>query len=372
MQFRCGHAQTNSEWEEAAQSCLMQVGELTDSANLGFLYVTDWLAGQVPDILDYLRRHTTVSQWVGTVGIGICGQRTEYFDAPAIAIMLGDFPENSFKLFTNITKDWEDFTRNNQSWCEIKRPMFAIVHGDPRNNQMVNLIVQLSERLGEGFLVGGLTSSRNQYFQIANSVSEGGLSGVMFASAVDVFTQLTQGCSAIGPRHQITECSNNIIIRIDGRPALDVFKEDIGKELASNLEKVAGHIFTALPVVGSDTGDYLVRNLLGIDPEHKLLAIGDMVSPGMPIIFTRREAQVAQKDLIKMLTTVKTRLAGRKPKGGVYHSCVGRGEKLFGKDKELQTIYEILGDFPLIGFFASGEIYHQRLYGYTGVLTVFL
>jgi small ligand-binding sensory domain FIST len=237
---------------------------------------------------------------------------------------------------------------------------------------MVNLIVQLSERLGEGFLVGGLTSSRNQYFQIANSVSEGGLSGVMFASAVDVFTQLTQGCSAIGPRHQITECSNNIIIRIDGRPALDVFKEDIGKELASNLEKVAGHIFTALPVVGSDTGDYLVRNLLGIDPEHKLLAIGDMVSPGMPIIFTRREAQVAQKDLIKMLTTVKTRLAGRKPKGGVYHSCVGRGEKLFGKDKELQTIYEILGDFPLIGFFASGEIYHQRLYGYTGVLTVFL
>ena len=61
------------------------------------------------------------------------------------------------------------------------------------------------------------------------------------------------------------------------------------------------------------------------------------------------------------------------PRGGVYYSCLGRGENLFGGDsRELRAIRNELGNFPLVGFFANGEISHNRLYGYTGVLTLFL
>jgi small ligand-binding sensory domain FIST len=90
-------------------------------------------------------------------------------------------------------------------------------------------------------------------------------------------------------------------------------------------------------------------------------------------MFARRDRDSAYSDLVKMLRKLQQTLAGKMPKGGVYYSCLGRGESLFGTDsQELKTIQTILGDFPLVGFFASGEIYHQRLYGYTGTLTLFL
>jgi small ligand-binding sensory domain FIST len=371
--FKFGHASA-SQWQEAAQACVNQMGDLSHCApNLGFVYITDLFAGHVYDIIEFFKQKTGVSHWVGTVGIAICSHAKEYFDVSAIAVMLGEFQEESFLVFTTINDDFQTFCRTHQSWCENKLPMFAVVHGDPRNQHITQLVFQMSERLGEGFLVGGLTSSRYQYLQIADHVIEGGLSGVLFSSAVSVSTRLCQGCSPIGPHHQITESNNNVILKIDDRPALDVFKEDIGTELARDLSQVAGRIFAALPIRGSDTGDYLVRNLVGIDKNQKWVAIGETVTPGMSILFARRDADQAHQKLVNMLARLKARLKGSQPKGGLYHSCMGRGENLFGKNsQELKTIQQVLGDFPLVGFFANGEIYHQRLYGYSGILTLFL
>jgi small ligand-binding sensory domain FIST len=135
---------------------------------------------------------------------------------------------------------------------------------------------------------------------------------------------------------------------------------------------VSGYIFAGLPVPGSDTGDYLVRNLIGIDPSEKLLAIGDNLEDDVPIIFCRRDADTAREDMLRMLTDLKKR-AGGTIRGGVYYTCLGRGRNQFGDDsEELKMIRDQLGDFPLVGFFANGEISHNRLYGYTGVLTLFL
>jgi small ligand-binding sensory domain FIST len=187
-----------------------------------------------------------------------------------------------------------------------------------------------------------------------------------------VATGLTQGCSLIGTKHEITGCERNVIISLDGRPALEVFKEDIGEVLARDLNRVAGYIFVAMHIPGSDTGDYLVRNLIGIDPHAGLLAVGDRVEAGMPLQFARRDAQTAREDLVRMLEGLKGRLDGD-PKGAVYHSCLGRGRFLFGEDSaELRLVRDRLGDVPLVGFYANGEISHHRLYGYTGVLTLFL
>jgi small ligand-binding sensory domain FIST len=62
----------------------------------------------------------------------------------------------------------------------------------------------------------------------------------------------------------------------------------------------------------------------------------------------------------------------RRIAGAVYVSCSGRGGPHFGgPSAELQWIRHALGDVPLVGFFAGGEIAHHHLYGYTGVLTVF-
>ena len=97
-------------------------------------------------------------------------------------------------------------------------------------------MTQLAGKVESGFLVGGLTSSRRQNLQIADGVIEGGLSGVSFSDGVTIATRLTQGCSPIGPKHTITACQQNVIITLDGRPALDVFREDIGETLGARSE----------------------------------------------------------------------------------------------------------------------------------------
>ena len=163
-----------------------------------------------------------------------------------------------------------------------------------------------------------------------------------------------------------------MIVGIDGRGALDVFKEDIGDVLARDLNRVAGYIHAAFPIEGSDTGDYLVRNLVGIDPEHGWLAVGGDIKPGERILFVRRDPQSAEEDLVSMVTKLKKRLPGD-PKGGVYYSCIARGPNMFGTEgREAEIIHDILGDFPLIGFYANGEISNDRLYGYTGVIALFM
>ena len=119
-------------------------------------------------------------------------------------------------------------------------------------------------------------------------------------------------------------------------------------------------------------GDYLVRNLMAIDPGRGWLVIGETVAPGDCILFCRRDPESARRDLDRMTGQLAKRL-NRPPKAGIYVSCVARGAALFG-DKGVETalIRESLGEFPLIGFFANGEISRDRLYGHTGVLTLFV
>ncbi|MCV6636597.1 FIST C-terminal domain-containing protein [Candidatus Albibeggiatoa sp. nov. NOAA] len=379
-QFKYGHANALN-WEEAALNCLKQIGKIKNE-NLGFLYITDHFEDEINQITYFFQQETGISNWVGTIAIGICATGQEYFNVPAIVAMVGEFPEGSFKVFTRVNEEdqsLEKFVLEHQSWVDSKIPLFGIVHANPRNSELPEMIVQLGENLGDGFLVGGLTSSHNQqslHPQIANEVlvdDDLDISGVIFSSAVTVSTRLTQGCSIIGKRHEITEADRNILVRIDNLPALQVFKEDIGEEFSKDLQSVAGQIFTALPIQGSDMGDYMVRNIIALDPEHQLMAIGDFVSAGTPILFAKRDVRSAKEDLIRILNSLKHDLRGQKPKGGVYISCLGRGESLFGKDsQEMKLIQEVLGDFPLVGFFANGEISHQRLYGYTGILTLFV
>jgi len=365
--FRYGHAAAQN-WKEAAEACLAQLGE--GAASLGFLYVTDLLSDHLGDILALFRGKTAVPHWVGTVGLGICASGREYIDEPAIAAMVGDFEPDSFRVFSGIASVAD--VDNVALKCGGATPNFAIVHADPYNRHVADLVNKLAGKVESGFLVGGLTSSRRDNLQVADGVVEGGLSGVSFADSVTVATRLTQGCSPIGPKRVITTCQQNVIISLDGRPALDVFKEDIGEAGARDLNRLGGHIFAGLPIAGSDTGDYLVRNLVGIDPANKLVAIGEMVQPGSSVMFCRRDAKTANEDMTRMLESIRKGLYSR-PRGGIYYSCLGRGASLFGPNsEELRMVRDTLGDFPLVGFFCNGEISHNRLYGYTGVLTLFV
>ena len=362
---------TIGQWSEAAQDCVRQLQPVADTANLGFLYVTDLFANRLPDILDFMRSHTGVPHWVGSVGIGVCASGHEYLNESAIVVMLGEFPADAFRVFGSIS-DTEQLAAQAGEFALADQPAhFALVHGDARNADIPELIAAFAAQMQTGFITGGITSSRFQSQQVADTLVHGGLSGVMFSAAVPVMTRLTQGVTPIGPRHQVTDSHENILITLDQRPALDVLYEDIGEILSRDLARAAGYIFAALSIPGSDKRDYLVRNLIGADTTQKIVGISELVEPGAELMFCRRDAAAAHDDMLHMLQALKQGLQAP-PRGAVYYSCLGRGESLFGaKSAELKLISDVLGEFPLVGFFANGEISHDRLYGYTGVLTLF-
>lgn len=365
--FRYGHA-GGVDWREAANACLAQLG--APAGTLGFLYVTDVIADHLADILELFKARTGIAHWVGAVGIGVCATGKEYLDQPAVVALTGDFAADSFRVFSGVAD--EAAAAMAPMECAGAAPNIAIVHADPYTGKMEKLIPALAKRVESGFLVGGLISSRGRNLQIADKVVEGGVSGVAFSDSVIVATRLTQGCSPIGPKRAVTGCQRNVLISLDGKPAFDVFLEDIGEKLARDLNRVGGHIFAGISVPGSDTGDYLARNLVGIDTQSKLIAIGDYLKKGDSLVFCRRDAKTARDDMARMLESIKQGLYA-KPSAGVYYSCLGRGEALFGKGKgELKMIQDVFGDIPLAGFFCNGEISHNRLYGYTGVLTLFI
>jgi small ligand-binding sensory domain FIST len=285
--------------------------------------------------------------------------------------MVGALPANAFRVLPTVEKPGDPLPDEVMDWVEKANPKLGVVHADPRNAYVADILNAITDDT-EAFLVGGLTASRGQQSQIADGLTQGGVSGVLFADDVAVSTGLSQGCSPVGDIHDVTRAKDNILIELDGHPALDVFKEDIGEVLARNLERVAGFIHAALPISGDDSGDYLVRNVVGIDPDNKLVAIGERISEGDRVMFVRRDGPAAMEDLDRMLSDVTGR-AGPNPKAALYFSCVARGPNLFGADsEELKTVQDAIGeDTPLVGFFANGEICKNRLYGYTGVLTLF-
>ncbi|MFQ5958489.1 MAG: FIST C-terminal domain-containing protein [Alphaproteobacteria bacterium] len=368
--FKAGHASA-SDWYEAAEACAAQLDPPPAGANLGFVYVTDALAGNLGKITAHLVQRSGVRDWVGTTGIGICATGREYFGEPAVAAMVGCFPEGSFSLFERYGDDAEGFLAKRRAWLARSQARFGVVHADPRRPETPGLIPALADG-ADCFLVGGLASSRGQYAHVAGRLTDGALSGVLFSDEVPVATALTQGCAPIGPVHEISCSHQNIVIELDGRPALEVFREDIGEALAGDLERVGGHIFVAFPVAGSDRPDYMVRNLVGIDPDNDVIAVGAPLEEGQHIMFCRRDSETARADLGRMLADLKRR-ASEPAQGAVYFSCVGRGPNMFGAPSaELAAIEREIGDVPLVGFFCNGEISHNRLYGYTGVLSLFL
>lgn len=370
-QFLLAHS-ADQPADKLLDDCLNQLGSIPPEANFGFLYLSDRVVDQADLILARLKLVTGIMDWVGTVGIGVIASQVEYFDQPAITIMVASFNEADFCMLPRMDGATADLPDDLASWCNANEFNVGLLHADPANANTQALLASLQNDIPTAFLVGGITSSRSGHAQFANIILHGGVSGVLFSPAVPIMTNLTQGCTPIGGRHVVTQCDRSIIHTLDDRPALDVLSEDAGEVIAQDWQQAAGYIFTGLVNKNSDQDDYSIRQIIGIDRDEKIFAIGDYLQHNDEIIFCRRDGNSAIEDMERMLLDLKLRL--KSPiKGGVYVSCLGRGRQQFGDhSEEVRFIHTVLGDFPLVGFFANGEIHKNALYGFTGVLTLFV
>ena len=390
----------------------MALPEYASNPTLGLLYITDHYAAQAQDILDHLGAELPeVTDWAGTVGVGVCASNVEYFDEPALAVMLCAVPPDQYRVFSGVAPlglgDAMAFEAHT-----------ALVHADAGTAEVAELIGEMAERTATGYLFGGLASSRTATVQFAvggngnikgqgraGGVFRGGLSGVAFDEGVSLVSRVTQGCHPVAAQRVITAADGHVILELDGEPALDVLLRDNGISLDRPQEAMTALRATlvGLTAPGSDAigrsghfgADVLVRHIIGLDPARNAVAVADRVQTGMRMAFCQRNVQAARADLMRICAEIREELepqevslsvaealaapdpsAGPHPArriaGAIYVSCAGRGGPHFGgPSAELQIVRRALGDVPLVGFFAGGEIARDHLYGYTGVLTVF-
>ncbi len=371
-------------------------------ATLGLLYLTDALAAQADALLAELQQRWPGVHWVGNVGVGVLASGVEYLDEPALVLMLCDLPPASFRVFSGRQPLPVDAPGN---------PVHsALVHADPATPDLDELITELAGRTHSGYLFGGLTGSRGRHLHIADGVFAGGLSGVGFgADAVlgrRLVSRITQGCLPLGPARRVTNAERNLVLTLDGQPALPLLLAELGVSLQqpqdamaalrSALVGLTNSGDTVLARGGQFGADTRVRHLVGIDPARGGVAIADVAEAGQQLTFCRRDVAAARRDLVRICSEIREELEADLPvpalpglpsgpgpgpadqpaapriAGAIYVSCAGRGGPHFGgPSAEALILQRALGDVPLVGFFAGGEIAHHHLYGYTGVLTVF-
>ena len=423
--FPYGHA-THPQWQMAAGLVLAQLRAYmalpgyASAPTLALLYITDHYAAQAQDILDYLSAELpAVTDWSGTVGVGIASNNVEYFDEPALAVMLCELPHDQYRVFSGVSPLPPASTG-------LFSAHTALVHADAGTPDVAELIDEMAQRTESGYVFGGLASSRSGTVQFALSghgnvkgqgaasgVFSGGLSGVAFArdpsGGMVLMSRVTQGCQPVSGNHEITACDGNVVTELDGQPALDVMLEDLDVSLDEPREALAKVRNTLVGLshpedmpsgprilhAGQFGSEVLVRHLIGLDPARKGIAITDTPAVGMALAFCERNREAARADLVRVCAEIREELepeeltleiasalnlpeaesaphAARRIAGAIYVSCSGRGGPHFGAPSaELQIVRRALGDVPLVGFFAGGEIARHHLYGYTGVLTVF-
>ena len=376
---------------------------------LGLVYLTDHHAEHAAELLEHLSAALPqVTDWVGGVALAVGAGDTEYFDAPGLAVMLADLDPARYRVFNGVvplppTRGPDGFVAQT-----------ALVHADPSTPELPELIQELAERTVGHYVFGGLMASRAGSLQIARSsrggrdghgqaaaagLFQGGLSGVAFGPDVGIVARVTQGVRAVTPLRSVTAAQGHRVEALDGRPALDVVLEDLGltaHDLGAIVTRLRGLLVgwvapvprraptAAVPGrVPLRLGeDVLVRHLVGLDPALRALVVAEPLPVGAGWTLCERHVQAARADLLRIGAEIRDALAGdadelreptRRIAGAIYVSCNGRGGPHFGAPSaEWQLLRQALGEVPAVGFFAAGEIAHHRLYGYTGVLTVFV
>lgn len=380
MRFRYGHT-THSDWRFSTDLVLAQLegqkqqAGFCTQANMGIVYLTEAHGEHIHEILAELKAHTQITDWIGTIGQGIVANGVEYFEEPALAIMLLDLPEASVHIFSGLLRPPSRLTKNARGAWVAEH---AIVHACPTAPDLPDLVKDMAGKLHGEHLVGGLTSTRKRSWQIANEIVEGGMSGAVFSSEVPILTRITQGCQPLGPAHHITQSEGYLIYSLDGIPALDMLLTDLGAQpgglIAEHyMRRLSQGLFAGLAEANVDAEiDYQIRNIVALDPDKRSIAIAHHVQNKQQLLFCTRDTQAARNDLIRICLELREILENVEIKGALYYACSTRSGQLFGAPSaEMRIIQDHLGNIPLIGFYANGEIAGTRLYGYSGVLSVF-
>ncbi len=347
-------------------------------------YRADW-----PAILTAVHARLAPHVLIGCSASGIIGGSRELEWVPAISIVGAHLPEVRLFPFA-LTPDELDGSAAGEFWTQKigvspeAHPIF-VVFADPLTCDASKLLDEVNETFPERPVVGGLVSGGNKPGEhlvvLDTDVYQEGAVGVAMTGNIAMDTIVSQGCRPVGRPYVVTKAEENIIWQLAGREAVAVLHEVLAglsqkdRELAQQGALFIGLVLDEMRH-GFAAGDFLIRNLVGLDPQAGGLAISDRVHVGQTIQFHLRDASTAREELRRLLGQQERPAQAQPTAGGLLFTCLGRGQSLYGMPHhDTQLIQRLRAEVPIGGFFCNGEIgpvgRANFLHGYTASLGLF-
>lgn len=323
---------------------------------------------------------------VGCSAAGVLADGVELETGPAIGVLLVASPSLRATpfLFDGEDLGYSTGRKVGERLVGSRRSRDLILTWpDPFHVRPDRLLRGLSETLGDVAVTGGACSSRlpdgrTHQFQ-GEDYRTGAVSGIRLGGEFEYRVAVTQGCRPLGSPMRVTGAHENLVLEVEGRPALDVLRERAPDGMLDDPERAIEYLFVGLvpgPATTAPQGpEYLIRNLVALDPDTGVLGVGAPVEEGQRIVFAVREGRTAREDLQRTAAALAADRSGIDYRFGLYFNCVARGRSLYGEDGvDARILREAFPSVPILGFFCNAELAPaagvNRLFTYTGVLVL--
>lgn len=382
---------TNEDFERALDEALEGVQTRLDGAppDLVLAFVSAHHAEHFDRVPSAVRARVRHAHLVGCTAGGVVAEGREVEEGPAVAIVGALLPRVDIHPFHLSQGALPPPAAGPAAWraavgLEHHDEANLIVLPDPFSCDPQRIARGLDAAFPAGTVVGGLASAarapHGNALYLDGAVHRAGAVGVALTGDVTVDTIVAQGCRPVGTPMFVTRCRRHVIFELDGRPAAEAL-ETVFHELPNRDRE----LFRQAPFLGIvmdparqayHHGDFLVRNLVGLDPRAGALVVAAPIEPNQVVQFHLRDARTSADDLDALLTRYQQRYGVLSPRGALLFSCLGRGRGLYGEpDHDTRAFLERVGPVPIGGFFCNGEIGpvqgHAFVHGYTSVFALF-
>jgi small ligand-binding sensory domain FIST len=359
------------------------------AVTLGLVFLAPKFFSNAADVLEALRVHARIPLLVGCSSASLIAGGEEIEENPGLVLGLYALPGADLKAVRFTQERLEEFTGPGYWHMETgvtpEQTNGWLAFADPFHLDCEHWLRTWNEAYAPLPIVGGLASGdhaeqRTQIYLNGDVLEAGGVA-VSVAGDVELASVISQGCTPIGETWTITRAEQNIIYEIGNRPAYQVLSDTVQSLSPEEQKKCHGNLFVGLVINEYldefHRGDFLIRNLIGGDPNSGALAVGALPRSGQTIQFQRRDAAAGTEDITHLLQRSHASLKERQVYGACLCSCNGRGYRLFGKiHHDASHVQKEFGPLGLAGFFCNGEIGpvgdKNFLHGYTASLALFV
>ena len=370
-----------------AENLRTQLGDR--SVSLGLVFMSPKFFPHAQATLEILRVHARIPLLAGCSSTSLVAGSKEIEDATGIVLALYSLPGAELKGF-RFTQTQVEAADGQSYWALESGVPPTHTNGwlafiDPFHLDAENWIRSWNESFAPlptfGGLASGPVSEQATQIYLNGEVFEDGGVAVSVGGEVKLSGVISQGCTPIGDTWTLTRVEHNLIHQIANRPAYAVLADTVQKLSPADQQKARGNLFIGLVVneylEDFHRGDFLVRQLIGGDPNSGVLAVGAQPRAGQTMQFQRRDAAAASEDMRELLERAKTKIGGAMIYGGCLCCCNGRGKNLFGTpDHDAELVQKEIGPLGLAGFFCNGEIgpvgEKNYLHGFTASLALFV